>query len=266
MMSDQTSTPAAKRPTIFVGGAPRSGTTVTHALLCTSDRANAYCPEISFVRPIVNGYAVGMQNWKNHTNAFFKNPNEFRLHMRGQVQRSLNVVAEAMGSPEVLVVKDPLMTPLFYWLNRLFGPQMKFVTVVRNPADVVRSRQEVIEKMGRPFTAQAAREAATEYMQSYAHLDVPELQDAVFALRYDDLTNEAVIAELRAFTDLPDVSADKVWTEERAVNESAASNPWFSPKYHRPIDTENRLDPLAPEFRAVVAEVCGPLMQRFGWS
>jgi hypothetical protein len=264
-MSETPQTANAQRPVIFVGGAPRSGTTVTHALLCTSEKANAYCPEISFVRPIVNGYAVGMQNWKNHTNAFFKNPNEFRLHMRGQVLRSLNVVAEAMGSPEVLVVKDPLMTPLFYWLNRMI-PQMKFVTVVRNPNDVVRSRQEVVEKMGRPFTADVAREAATEYMQSYAHLDVPELAAAVFALRYDDLTDDTVIDKLREFTGLPDVSADKVWTEERAVNQNEAANPWFSPKYHRPINTENRLDPLAPEFRKVVAEVCGPLMARFGWS
>jgi len=51
------------QPMIFVGGAPRSGTTVTHALLCTSDRTNAFHPEISFVRPLFNAYSVGMQNW-----------------------------------------------------------------------------------------------------------------------------------------------------------------------------------------------------------
>lgn len=265
-MSAKAQNNQAKRPIIFVGGAPRSGTTVTHALLCTSDKANAYCPEISFVRPIVNGYAIGMQNWRNHTNAFFKTPNDFRLHMRSQVLRSLNTVAASLGNPEVLVVKDPLVTPLFYWLNRLFGQQMKFVTVVRNPNDVVRSRQEVVEKMGRTFTAAVAREAATEYMQSYAHLDVEELKDAVFAMRYDDLTNEDVIAQLRAFTGLQDVSPDKVWSEERTVNEAAAANPWFSPKYHRPINTENRLDPLAPEFKAAIADICKPLMTRFGWS
>lgn len=265
-MANPTQPNQPKFPVIFVGGAPRSGTTVTHALLCTSDKANSYCPEISFVRPMVNAYAIGMQNWRNHTNAFFKTPNDFRVHMRHQVQRSLNVVSEALGKPEVLVVKDPLMTPLFYWLNKMFGPQIKFVTVVRNPNDVVRSRQEVVEKMGRPFTVEVAREAATEYMQSYAHLEAEELKTAVFALRYDDLTNESVIAQLRAFTGLPDVSPDKVWSEERAVNENASANPWFSPKYHRPIDTENRLDPLAPQFRAAVSEVCGPLMTRFGWA
>lgn len=228
--------------------------------------ANAYCPEISFVRPIANAYAVGMQNWKTHTNAFFRTPNDFRLHMRGQVQNSLNAVARAMGNPQVLVVKDPLMTPLFYWMRRLFGAQMKFVTVVRNPHDVVRSRQEVVEKMGHPFTVTTAREAAAEYMKSYAHLDVDELEKAVFALRYDDLTNEAVIEQLRAFTGLSDIGAEKVWTEDRSVTENAPVNPWFSPKYHRPIDTESRLDRLAPLFRAEVTEVCEPLMKRFGWD
>lgn len=265
-MSETPKSANPQRPVIFVGGAPRSGTTVTHALLCTSDKANSYCPEISFVRPIVNGYAVGMQNWAIHTTAFFKNRDEFRVHMRGQVLRSLNVVAAALGNPDVLVVKDPLMTPLFYWLNRMIIPQMKFVIVVRNPNDVVRSRQEVVEKMGSPFTVADTRAAATEYMQSYAVLDVKEMSPSVFALRYDDLTDDTVIDKLREFTGLPDISADKVWTEERTVNQNEAANPWFSPKYHRPINTENRLDPLAPEFRKVVAEVCGPLMARFGWS
>lgn len=265
-MSENPENAQVNFPVVFVGGAPRSGTTVTQALLCTSDRANAYCPEISFLFPIVNSYAVGVRNWNIHTHAFFKAPDDFRLHIRDHVQRSLNKVAEALGNPEVLVVKDPLITPLFYWLNRLFGPQMKFVTVVRNPNDVVRSRQAVIEKNGGQFTAAVAREAAAEYMRSYAHLDVPEMRDVVFTLRYEDLTSDTKIAALSAFTDLPDVSVDKVWTEERAVSENEAADPWFSPKYHKPINTANRLDPLAPQFRDIVSEVCSPLMARFGWA
>ena len=91
-MSETPKSANPQRPVIFVGGAPRSGTTVTHALLCTSDKANSYCPEISFVRPIVNGYAVGMQNWAIHTTAFFKNRDEFRVHKSSALYGDLKAV------------------------------------------------------------------------------------------------------------------------------------------------------------------------------
>jgi len=77
------------QPMIFVGGAPRSGTTVTHALLCTSDRTSPYHPEISFVRPLFNVHAVGMQNWAAHTSAFFKEPAHFKAQMCASVLHSL---------------------------------------------------------------------------------------------------------------------------------------------------------------------------------
>lgn len=52
--------PNVSQSIVFVGGAPRSGTTVTHALLCTSRRTNTYCPEISYVTPILTAYGQGM--------------------------------------------------------------------------------------------------------------------------------------------------------------------------------------------------------------
>jgi len=260
-----TQEPDTMQPMIFVGGAPRSGTTVTHALLCTSDRTSPYHPEISFVRPLFSAYSEGMQNW-NHTNSFFKEPSHFDVHMRFIVLHSLNHIAKVQGNPEILCVKDPLLTPLFPWVHQLLGDQSRFVTVVRNPYDVVRSRQEVVEKTGRAFTIQDAASVANEYMRSYAHLDDKALQAVLFVLKYEDLIEPAVIAGLREFTGCDDISPDKVWAEQPQTNEAAAKDPWFSPKYRRPINTENRLDPLGNEFRAVVDRICGPMMARFGYA
>lgn len=47
---------------IFVGGAPRSGTTVTHALICTAPEVSHYHPEVSFIRPVFDTYSVGLEN------------------------------------------------------------------------------------------------------------------------------------------------------------------------------------------------------------
>lgn len=254
------------QPIFFVGGAPRSGTTVTHALLCTSDRTSPYHPEISFVRPLFNAYAVGMQNWESHTYAFFKKPAHFKAHMCSSVMHSLNHVAKTQGDPEILCVKDPLLTPLFYWVHQLLGDRARFVTVVRNPYDVVRSRQEVAQKRGAIFSAADATAVAEEYQRSYAHLDAASLQGSLFVFRYEDMTDQSVITGLQKFTSCEDISPDKVWAEKHAIDTSASKDPWFSPKYHRPINTESRLDPLAQDFRAVVDRICAPMMDRFGYT
>ena len=254
------------RPLIFVGGAPRSGTTVTHALLCSSSKANAYCPEISFLLPMVNAYMVGIHNWQKHTYSFFESPAYFTEHMRSVLNSTLERVSAKLGSPDVLCLKDPLLTPSFFWIHRLLGSRVKFVTVVRHPYSVVRSRQEVFNKSGKAFGSADARFAAEEYMRSYQHLNAEELQHVVHALRYESLTENEVLNGLRHFTGLSDISPENVWAERRSMQKQSDSDPWFSPKYYGAINTESRLDPLAEPLRSIVAEVCAPMMERFGYS
>ena len=81
-----------------------------------------------------------------------------------------------------------------------------------------------------------------------------------------DLASLDVTARIADFTGLPDIAADKVWNEGREVKDTADTNPWFSPKYHQPINTESRLDPLAEEFRPPVRDVCAKLIGRFGYD
>ena len=251
----------------FVGGAPRSGTTVTHALLCTSARTNPYTPEISFIRPLFTAYAAGINNWGGHTNAFFEKQAHFDLHMRKIVEGSLAHVSRVLKDPEILAVKDPLLTPFFPWVRRLLGERARFVTVVRHPYSVVRSRQEVIERSDQPFNEAQAARTAREYVRTYAHLDLPGLAPALHHLRYEDLDNPETVEGLRAFTGLDDLSPDNIWGKKRAPRADAAStDPWFSPKYHGAIDTKSRLDPLAPAYCRVVDRICAPLMERFGYE
>jgi hypothetical protein len=259
--------PFLHQPVIFVGGAPRSGTTVTHALLCTSSRTNRYHPEISYIRPLVNSFVVGTQNYEGHTSSFFAKPEEFANHCRSLIGQAMNRLAWVLGSPEVLTVKDPLLTTLFPWLRRLFGDRVRFVTVVRNPYNVVRSRQEVMERAGQTFTEAAAAETAREYVASYAHIDLPQMQSSTHVLRYEDLMDPATLEALRAFTGFADLSPHDVWGERRGETGGAAvKDPWFSPKYMAPINTESRLSPLEPRFMQVVDRICGPLMDRYGYT
>jgi len=277
--------PATANPIFFVGGAPRSGTTITHALVCTSARINAYHPEISFLTPIVAAYQTGLHNWDNHTRAFFAEKAHFRLHMQKHVHLVMAYVGAALGQPEIISVKDPLLTPFFGYVAALLPARARFITVVRHPYDVLRSRQEVAEKAGRVFTSEEATAVAHEYVAMYHHLDAPALAGRLFHYRYEDLLSEAVLDGLRRFTGCADISPDAVWRDlpgaaaqpapDKAVTDQASGqvaddpaskDPWYSPKYRGTIDLTSRLSPLGPEYRAIADTICTPLMERFGYQ
>lgn len=203
-------------PIVIVGGAPSSGTTVTHALICTSARVNDHHPEISYVRPMVQAYKHGLDNWENHTRAFFGNKKQnFRLHMRNLLGRTFSQIHRALKQPELLCVKDPLLTPYFPRLLDLFGDRVRFVTVVRHPYDIVRSRQEVATKAGTEFTAAMAQGVASTYNQTYLHLDNPSFGNQLLHFRYEDLLADDTLSGLRTFTGCPDISVENVWGERQ---------------------------------------------------
>lgn len=254
-----------KQMVIFVGGAPRSGTTLLHQIICTSERTNIYHPEISFVLPIVNSYVVGVSNWNNHTRAFFAEKEHFRLHVKSLLEKSLSHVSLVLKNPEVLSVKNPNLTPRFPVIRELLGDRARFVTIVRHPYDIVRSLQEVAERSNQPFGEQQARHAAQLVVNDYAHLDDPRLAGTVLSVRYEDILKSETTEQLREFTGLRDIELAAVGSAPKpsSFSAEATQNPWFSPKYHSAIDLTPRLSQLAPQFRVIVDHICGPLIERF---
>lgn len=254
------------RKVIFVGGAPRSGTSVTHALICTAPACNAYHPEISFVRPVFDCYSVGMEQWQSHSSHFFRVPDHLKLHVRKLAQQSMSYVWRVLKQPVVLCVKDPLLTRNFPAVKAVMDWPCQFVTVLRHPHDVIRSQQEVYTRSGVEMTEPGVYRLAVEYMQSYAHLDDPEMEGSVFHFRYEDLGSDWLVDQLRSFTGLGGIDPLLLWNQgAHTPDESEKADPFFSPKYHRPIDTSRRLDPLSPQFARITNEICAPLMERCGY-
>lgn len=256
----------------MVGGAPRSGTTLTHALLCTSSRTNAYHPEAHFLRPLFAAYRGGMEGWSGTTRTFFLDQATYRQHMNTILNLSLEQIASVLKDPEILCVKNPDITPLFHWVNDLLGEQARFVTVVRHPHDVLRSHQEVLVNKGAGFSDADAVRLSNNYMSCYAHLGDPALQGKFFSFRYEDLNLGSVQDDLRKFTGFDDMDASQIWNESRASSETrdvareVAENPWFSPKYHGEIDLSPRLSPLTERFRNIANSICAPIMEKFDYS
>lgn len=249
---------------VFVGGAPRSGTTVTHALLCSSAQVSDYHPEVSFLRGLAIGYRNGLAAWRQHTSSFFKDRDDFRAHMRESFDLSIRRLWGALGERPILCMKDPLLTPFFPDLHALYPTKARFAVVVRHPYDVVRSRQAVHEKSGRaqPFSTADATAVAREYMASYQPILATRFGGRLFMFRYEDLNAERIRAGLAGFLDVDDLDPDRMWGQAAHLGD----DPWGSPKYNKAIDLQSRFEPLAPDLAQPVAQICAPLMLRFNYE
>lgn len=259
------------RKVVFVGGAPRSGTTVTHALLCTAPGVSRYHPEISFFRAAPQAYRTGLATWTPHTSAFYPDPETFRLSVRETALAWLGQVARAVKDPPVLCVKDPHLTPLFPQVRSLLPEEAWFVTVCRHPYAVVRSRQQVHEKAGngRPFGEPEVLAVAREYLTYYRTVLETDFGGRHYMFRYEDLGTERVRENLARFLSVEGFDLDGLWrTPEGDTPDPAriADDPWTSPKYYGGLDLEPRLPDLAPAWRGLVGQVCAPVMARVGYA
>jgi hypothetical protein len=258
---------AGERPEkiIFVGGAPRSGTTVAHALICAGDGVSEYGPEISFFRGYMTAFRNGRAAWAQHTSAYFKDEADFRDLMRDSSDLALGRIWQALGRPAILAMKDPHLTPFFPDLNMLYPQSAGFVTVCRHPYDVVRSRQEVHEKTttSRPFAPADAAAVAREYLNYYTAVLRHNFNGRHFMFRYEDLNSEDVRAKLAAFVGVAGFDTSRMWGA--SAGKSEQEDAWGSPKYNQDIDLSSRLSPLADELKEVAATICAPVMERMGY-
>lgn len=248
---------------VFVGGAPRSGTTVTHALICTSEKVCEYHPEISFLRAGPMAFRNGRMAWKQHTHAFFENSEDFRRLMRDVCTRMIGPVWKATGSSPILAMKDPLLTPYFRDLHEIFEREAWFVVVIRHPFDVVRSREEVHRKSNpsRSFGIVEASAAARDYVATYQSILEQGFSGRLFMFRYEDLNTPRILSGLQTFLGVDDLDRSRMWGREV----SDPNDPWGSPKYNGPIDLEPRLSVLAPDLAEHTRAICAPIMERFGY-
>jgi hypothetical protein len=249
-------------PIVFVGGAPRSGTTLVYSLMCTSRDINDYAGESSYLTALLKVYRVGLIKWEVHTQFLFPSRDAFREHMRSLVSTSLAHLYDHLGRPSVLALKDPLLTPVLPLVDELLSGQARYVVVLRHPFDVVRSRQQVFEREcpNERFGPDKARAIAREYADTYEGLDTLYRSGRLYWVKYENLSDPAEMGGLAAFLSVSGFSEAGLTVDDFEVND-----PWYSPKYGRPVDLTRRLTDLDQVYKSIVHEVCAPLMQQYGY-
>ena len=138
---------------IFVLGAERSGTTVLHALLCTSDEVNPYVAECTYFSHLLRAFPPVWQYFDVHAHSYFGARSEFLEYHSNLLRMVLADTWRHLGCPRVMALKDPLLTRQVGVLAMLL-PGSRFVVSVRDAAMSSRRVSScTVERVGaRPTT------------------------------------------------------------------------------------------------------------------
>jgi len=246
---------------LFVGGCWRSGTTILHALICTSPDVNDYIGECSYFSALVHSLAVGLEAFGIHTRYYFASREELVAHHASILRAELDRVWRRVGTPAVLALKDPLLTPSFPLLASTL-PEARFVVSVRDPSDTLSSRIEVFRRMNGGAEPEAAqvRDLCGQYVATYRA--VTDNFDA-FAGRLCLIDYRSLVtgkhARLREFG-LTRIEPGSVWRSGITDVREHAGNPWLTPLYGRTLSAASlgrHRGRLSGELQGLILDICG---------
>jgi tetratricopeptide (TPR) repeat protein len=122
--------------TAFLGGHPRSGTTLLEQILDAHPEVVAFDEPVAFNQEITSHINLSMQGGEVQLNTLDTLPTPQRAEMRQRYIKSL--LREAEGEPDARILLDKNPSPtmsLNVWL-RVF-PELKVIIALRDPRDVV---------------------------------------------------------------------------------------------------------------------------------
>ena len=223
---------------IFVGGYPRTGTTLAHALLCGDDRTNGFVGECTFIEFLLTAYSqIGEFPVEHAFTDYWKDHDDFHYQIKGLLDKQIETFKE-IHQCEIPVFKRPQMTPYLYILAGLY-PDAKFVVTVRDPRDVAASLKQVRRryllsdgKHPDPFLTQPLFEMVTAYsatmMKMTADSDIYD--GRLMYVKYEGLVNypDTMIPRMEEFTGL---NCKLTWEDVEFEKDRV----FYSPMWSKPI-------------------------------
>ncbi len=257
---------------IFVGGAPRSGTTLTRAILDAHPEI-ACGPELRAIPALARLYrdtAATMGETLAVHYAF--DADSLRRTFAGLIGSFLQPLHERSGK-RLIAEKTPANALYFSELFSLF-PKARFVHVLRDPRDVVASLLSMDwrdERTGArlPITANVASAAAGWRDHVMAARAARRAGAPVFGLVYETLiaAPERTLADLFAFLDVP--PNDASLAHHRHFREGAGENESSAAAVSKPLNASAarrwRRDLTAPQI-AEVERIAWPLLEECGYT
>ncbi|PWT95832.1 MAG: hypothetical protein C5B53_10790 [Candidatus Melainabacteria bacterium] len=246
--------------TLFVGGAPRTGTTILHAILCTSPLVNRYIGECSYFSAFMEPYRHGVLAYDVHTKHYFSSLAAFREFHGSILERVLEHLWAAAETPPILALKDPLLTAHFPLLAELL-PKARFIVIVRDPRDAVLSLCEVYKRMhGTSELAEHLSVACDQYASVYKAIssNLEKFGNRLLLINYNLLVSGGELDKLAAFG-IEGLSLENVWKDARTNVYEYAGGDWWTDLYGTgvsPVSIGRYADKLNQEMISRIDETC----------
>ena len=258
----------APPPPIFIGGVPRSGTTLLRVML--DSHANIHCgPELRAVPAIARLWAGCRLSLDGpRAEAYRLDEETIRRPFADAAMRMLAPNLAASGKPRA-AEKTPGNLLVFAELAELF-PGSPLVHVLRDGRDVVASRlEQESRKLAVPRGPDAARTHAAEWADAVERRRTLAGLPAYVEVRYEALTDapEAVMRDLLERLGEPWDPA--VLAHHRVPRETEGVAEWSADQVVRPVNRDARgrwRRDLSPGELAAVLEVAGPALDDAGYA
>ena len=250
---------------VFVGGAPRSGTTLLHTLICTGRRVNDFIAECTYLTSLMSMYSDSVALFDTHGKYYFDDVDELGEFHADIVGKFIRRTWEKLGRLEILCLKSPILTYYFHNLAKMI-PSAKFVVSVRNPRDAVLSRVEVERRRNNTTTEQDVCNACLEYNQIYT--DILEHKHAFSGrLLYVDYSclvrGNSEYDRISAFVDR--VNPREIWRSSITDIRNHKDNEWATNLLGEQISQtsdERYRGVLNNSMLNRISELCGDIEQR----
>lgn len=256
---------------VFVGGAPRSGTTLLRAIVGAS--AEIACgPELRVIPALCNlANSISGASAAALSLGFGIDTSRIDQAASAAIEDFLTPLRRRDGASRV-AEKTPANILHFATLRRLF-PGAKLVSIVRDGRDAVASmlRQDwQDDRTGAPLEiTTSARRAAELWVASVANDDALRGDREFYSLRYENLVREPSVEIPALFRFLDEPTPNLALFHHRSFDPLEGENEASAARVAGPIDTASigrwREDLSAAQLDEVVS-VAGPWLRRLGYA
>jgi hypothetical protein len=241
---------------IFVSGAPRSGTTVCHALLCTSKTVNDYIPESSFLTGMLNNFEGGLNN-DVHNVELFGSKVAYADFSAESISHLMSHLWMRLKSPEFLCLKDPMMYKHFNWLHQ-FYPNVKYVFTIRESLETISSRVKIDHKQGIHVDDNRVRAHASELLSyyQYAIYIYKNNTERLFLIDYESILDLSAVNKLNSISPNISIEPDDIW-KTQFMSDVNKDTTFITEKYGKLISDTKKSDMiLTPNQIDIVQTIC----------
>ncbi len=266
----------------FIGGAPRSGTSLAHAAICSDPALHPMLPEARYLRHLIRAHRYGKAAFDTETRDYFAHPEGLRAFTASQIEAILDALRLRFPGTHHQAFRNPESTPYLPDFLEVLE-DARAIVMVRDPRDVVASLfalQDAETAKGiESRLTRAGRDAALlarTYNSFYA--PISNLADKatyrrMLTLRYEDMVTDpdGTFGRLGAFTglDIGGFAQNPVWRTELLQDATPETVLWRGPHWGKPVSAKRTgiwREALTGDEISAIEETCAPYLAGFGYA